>query len=294
MLIFTPDMPMSEDEFRQFRDFVYQHCGLHFTPDAKYLLEKRLAKRLQHHKMSSYKDYYYLLRYGRDKEQELAEVIDALTTNETYFFREEYQLKTLCQEIVPEVCARKQANGKKKLRIWSAGCSSGEEPYTLAMLLLQEPSLRGWDLEIIGTDISHRVLNIARKGVYSAASFRTTEQAHLERFFTPVENDKYRINDEVRDLVNISHLNLFDNQRVALIGKMDVILCRNVIIYFDLAAKKKVVQNFFERLHPEGYLLLGHSESLMNISTSFALRHFLNDMVYQRPAEAPLFTGETL
>jgi len=292
MLIFTPDIPMSEDEFQQFRDFVYQHCGLHFTPDAKYLLEKRLAKRLQHHKMSSYKDYYYLLRYGREKDQELAEVIDALTTNETYFFREEYQLKTLCEEIVPEICVRKEASGKKKLRIWSAGCSSGEEPYTLAMLLLDKPSLRDWDLEVIGTDISHRVLNIARKGVYSAASFRTTEQGYLERFFTPVENDKYRINDEVRDLVNISHLNLFDTQRVALIGKMDVILCRNVIIYFDLAAKKKVVQNFHDRLHPEGYLLLGHSESLMNISTSFALKHFLNDMVYQRPEESALLSGD--
>ncbi|PLY11677.1 MAG: chemotaxis protein CheR [Desulfuromonas sp.] len=294
MLIFTPDIPMSEDEFRQFRDFVYQHCGLHFTEDSKYLLEKRLAKRLQHHKMSNYKDYYYLLRYGRDKEQELAEVIDALTTNETYFFREEYQLKTLCQEVVPDICARKEKTGKKKLRIWSAGCSSGEEPYTLAMLMLQQSALQGWDIEVIGTDISHRVLNIARKGVYSAASFRTTEQAYLDRFFTPFENDKYRINDEVRDLVTISHLNLFDTQRVALIGKMDVILCRNVIIYFDQAAKKRVVQNFYDRLRPEGFLLLGHSESLMNISTSFALRHFLNDMVYQRPADAPLFSGGEL
>jgi len=291
MLIFAPDIPMNEDEFRQFRDFVYQHCGLHFTTDGKYLLEKRLAKRLQHHKLSSYKDYYYLLRYGRDKEQELAEVIDALTTNETYFFREEYQLKTLFDEIIPEICARKEAAGKKKLRIWSAGCSSGEEPYTIAMLLLQKPSLAGWDLEVIGTDISHRVLNIARKGVYSAASFRSTEQFYLERYFTSVEKDKYRINDDVRDLVTISHLNLFENQRVALLGKMDVVLCRNVIIYFDLAAKKKVVQNLYDRLHPEGYLLLGHSESLMNISTSFVLRHFLNDMVYQRPADAPLFGG---
>jgi len=291
MLIFAPDIPMNEDEFRQFRDFVYQHCGLHFTPDAKYLLEKRLAKRLQHHKLSSYKDYYYLLRYGRDKDQELAEVIDALTTNETYFFREEYQLKTLIQEIVPEICARKASAGKRKLRIWSAGCSSGEEPYTLAMLLLQQPSLSGWELEVIGTDISHRVLNIARKGVYSAASFRTTDQSDIDRYFTPVDGDKYRINDQVRDLVTISHLNLFENQRVALLGKMDVILCRNVIIYFDLAAKKRVVQNLFDRLHPEGYLLLGHSESLMNISTSFVLRHFLNDMVYQKPANDLLIPG---
>jgi chemotaxis protein methyltransferase CheR len=293
MLIFAPDIPMNDDEFHQFRDFVYQHCGLHFTPEAKYLLEKRLAKRLQHHKLSSYKDYYYLLRYGRDKEQELAEVIDALTTNETYFFREEYQLETLFQEIIPSICELKNNAGKKKLRIWSAGCSSGEEPYTLAMLLLQRPELRGWDLEVVGTDISHRVLNIARKGVYSAASFRSTEQAYLDRYFSPVENNKFRINDEVRDLVTISHLNLFEDQRVALIGKMDVVLCRNVIIYFDIAAKKRVVQNLFDRLNPGGYLLLGHSESLMNISTSFVLKHFSNDMVYQKPTDAPLFPGGT-
>ena len=291
MLVFAPDIPMADDEFRQLRDFVYQHCGLHFTPESKYLLEKRLAKRLQMHQLKNYRDYYYLLRYGKNKEQELAEVVDTLTTNETYFFREEYQLKTLFEEILPETCARKERLGNRKLRIWSAGCSTGEEPYTLAMLALEQPRLEGWDIEVVGTDISHRVLNIARQGVYGTASFRSTSPYFLGRYFEPDEGGKYRVADAVRDLVTVSHLNLFDTQRVSLLGRMDVVLCRNVIIYFDLAAKKRVVQNLYERLRPEGYLLLGHSESLMNISTSFALRHFQHDMVYQRPAESSLVTG---
>jgi chemotaxis protein methyltransferase CheR len=283
MLFLTPEIPMNDEEFLLIRDFVYQHCGLHFVEESKYLLEKRLGKRLQAHRLKSFKDYYYFLRYSQKKDQELAEVINALTTNETYFFREEYQLKTFINEVVPEIKARKQREGSKKIRIWSAGCSSGEEPYTLAMLLLDRADLAGWDIDIIGTDISQRVLNLARNGLYGQPSFRTTEAAYLQKYFVKTDDGKYRISDQVKNLVTISYLNLFDRSRVALLGHVDAIFCRNVIIYFDLAAKKKVVECLYERLRPEGFLMLGHSESLMNLSTSFALRHFANDMVYQRP-----------
>jgi chemotaxis protein methyltransferase CheR len=288
MLFLAPDIPMSDEEFRLLRDFVYQHCGLHFCENSKYLLQKRLGKRLQHHQIKSFKDYYYLLRYSREKDQELSEVVDTLTINETYFFREDFQLKTFTQEILPEVRAAKENEGHRRLRIWSAGCSTGEEPYTIAMLLLDNPAFEGWDIEIIGTDISQRVLQIARKGLYGEASFRATEKDYRMRFFTESDG-KLRICDEVRNLVTISHLNLFDAPRVALLGTMDAIFCRNVIIYFDLNAKKRVVDTFFQRLKPEGFLLLGHSESLMNISNAFLLRHFTHDMVYQRP---PLAGGE--
>jgi len=281
---------MSGEEFRLLRDFVYQHCGLNFTEDSKYLLEKRLGKRLQHHRLKNFKDYYYLLRYGQQKEQELSEVVDALTTNETYFFREEFQLKTFTQEILPEIRARKSKDGDKRLRIWSAGCSTGEEPYTIAMLLLDMPDFRDWQIDIIGTDISQKVLQAARKGVYGSASFRATDPTYQRRYFVEAEG-KQRIADQVKRLVTISHLNLFDTPRVALLGKMDVIFCRNVIIYFDLVAKKKVVESFHQRLRPEGFLLLGHSESLMNISNSFVLRHYAHDMVYQRPAATSALEG---
>lgn len=284
MLLFAPDIPMSDDEFRLLRDLVYQHCGLNFTEDSKYLLEKRLGKRLQALQIKNFKDYYYYLRYNQLKDQELTEVIDSLTTNETYFFREEFQLKTFTQEIVPEVCDRKAQSGDKRLRIWSAGCSSGEEPYTIAMLLLDMPSLKDWQVEIIGTDISQKVLHTARKGVYGSSSFRNTDASYQRRFFSEIDS-KWKVADQVKGLVTISLLNLFDVSKVALLGKMDIIFCRNVIIYFDLIAKKKVIETFYNRLRPEGFLLLGHSESLINITNAFTLRHFTHDMVYQRPKE---------
>jgi len=291
MLFSTPEIPMNDEEFRLLRDFIYQHCGISFTEDSKFLLERRLGKRLQFHRLDNFKDYYYLLRYNKVKDQELNEVINIVTTNETYFFREDFQLKTFTDEIIPEIKVRKTAAGEeKKLRIWSAGCSTGEEPYTIAMLLLDRPQLiDGWQVEIIGTDISHRVLQIARKGVYGSSSFRNTDADAIRRHFTPYE-DKHRISDSVRKLVTISHLNLFDAPRVSLLGRMDVIFCRNVIIYFDILAKKRVIESFHQRLRPEGFLLLGHSESLMNITSSFALRHFINDMVYQKPASSVGFS----
>jgi len=290
MLFAGPDITMNPEEFRQLRDFVYQHCGLNFTEDSKYLLEKRLGRRLQQHNLKNFKDYYYFLRYNPNKDQELSEVIDQLTTNETYFFREDFQLRTFVEDILPELRRRKEEQGKQSLRIWSAGCSSGEEPYTIAMLLLDQPWLRSWKVEVIGTDISHRVLQMARQGVYGDASFRNTDDRQKSRFFTEQEG-KFRVKDEVRNLVTISHLNLFDSARIALLGKMDVIFCRNVIIYFDQAGKKNVIESFFQRLEPEGFLLLGHSESLMNLSTAFQLRHFQHDMVYQRSAAAGTLAG---
>ncbi len=286
MIFSSPEIKMDAEEFRSLRDFIYQHCGIFFDEESKFLLERRLGKRLQFHRLKNFKDYYYLLRYNKVKDQELNEVINIVTTNETYFYREEFQLKTFTDEILPEIKVRKEASGdEKKLRIWSAGCSTGEEPYTIAMLMQDKPEFADWQVEIIGTDISHRVLQVARKGVYGDTSFRATDDASKQRFFTPDE-DKFRVNDDIRGLVSISHLNLFDAPRVSLLGKMDVIFCRNVIIYFDIAAKKKVIESFYQRLHHEGFLLLGHSESLMNITSSFALRHFANDMVYQKPAKS--------
>lgn len=282
MFVFKPDIKMSEAEFRQIRGFIYDFCGLHFDIESKYMLEKRLNKRLAHLHLNSFKDYYYQLRYSRDSEEELSTVIDLLTTNETYFFREDFQLKTFTDEIIPEIMNKKRGTGDRSLRIWSAGCSSGEEPYTLAMLMLQNPELRRWDVEIIGTDISKEILSRAREGVYGKTSFRSTNDYYLDRYFTEFDG-KFRISDHVKKLVTISHLNLLDRNKISLLGKMDAIFCRNVIIYFDLDAKKKVISCFYEQLQRGGFLLLGHSESLMNISTDFDLRHFTHDMVYQRP-----------
>lgn len=285
MFFSESDVMMSEEEFRLIRDIIYSHCGLFFDSDTKYLLEKRLSRRLQLYQLQNFKDYHYFLKYDRKKDQELSDLMDVLTTNETYFFREAFQLKALTDEILPELKAAKEQKGEKTLRIWSAGCSTGEEPYTIAMLIMEMGGFHGWRVEIVGTDISNRVLQHSRKAVYGKSSFRTTEDRYVRRFFQEQE-DGFRVNDEVRELVTISHLNLFDQNRLALLGKMDVIFCRNVIIYFDQTAKKKVIDIFYRMLHEGGYLLLGHSESLMNISTAFTLRHLKNDMVYQKPCSS--------
>jgi chemotaxis protein methyltransferase CheR len=281
MLYSEPEQQLTEEEFRLIRDLIYNHCGLFFDSDSKYLLDRRLLQRLAHHNLSGFREYYQFLKYDRRKSEELADIMDILTTNETYFFRESFQLKAFTDEILPELKALKHR--ERTLRIWSAGCSTGEEPYTIAMLMLELDCFQGWRIEIVGSDISQRVVQHARKGIYGKSSFRCTEERYLKRFFTEAEGG-YRICDEVRELVTISHMNLFDANRLALLGKMDLIFCRNVIIYFDQDSKKRVIESFYNMLRGGGYLLLGHSESLMNISTAFALRHLKNDMVYQKTA----------
>jgi len=277
---------MSDEEFHLLRDCVYSHCGIFFDNDSKYLLEKRLARRLTALNLTSFRDYYHFLKYNRKKDQELMDIMDILTTNETYFFREAFQLKAFTDEIIPELLHKKISGNNRSLRIWSAGCSTGEEAYTIAMLLHGIMDLRGWKIEIVGTDISQRVLQHARRAVYGKSAFRSTDEKYVRRFFVE-QDDGLKVCDEIRDLVTISHLNLFDTNRMVMLGKMDLIFCRNVIIYFDLAAKKRVVESFFNTLYDGGYLLLGHSESLMNVTTRFTLRHFKNDMIYQKP-EAPV------
>ena len=273
---------MSDDEFLLLRDCIYTHSGIYFDIDSKYIVEKRLSHRLLDLHLTSFYEYYHYLKYNRNKEHELMEIMDVITTNETYFFRESYQLKAFSDEIIPELIIRKLARGDRSLRIWSAGCSTGEEPYTIAMLLSTITELKGWQVEIVGTDISQKVLQQARRGVYGRQSFRATEESDLKRFFVQ-QDDGYKVAGSIREIVTFSHLNLFDSQHLTMFGTFDLIFCRNVIIYFDMAARKRVIESFHAALCDCGFLLLGHSESLMNITTSFTLRHFKNDMVYQKP-----------
>ena len=282
---------MSTDEFFTLRDFIYNHCGLHFEEDQLYLLEKRLCRRLSIHQLPTFTEYAMFLKYDPRADEEIATVVDLLTTNETYFFREGYQLKAFTEEVIPEIARTKK---DKTLRVWSAGCSTGEEPYTIAMLLMDVKTklgLNSWNIEILGSDISHRVLGVARRGVYNPTSFRETEEKYL-RYFDEADGGRRKIKDELKKMVSFMHLNLLDDKRIGLLQPMDVIFCRNVIIYFDTLAKKTVVELFHDRLVPGGYLLLGHSESLMNVTTVFSLKHLKNDMVYQRPAPSGA-VGET-
>lgn len=273
---------LSDDTFRLLRDFIHSFCGIFFDDGSKFLIERRLSRRLEQHQLKSFDEYYHFLRYDRKREEELKVLIDNLTTNETYFFRENPQLRAFSEEILPEL--RETLAGRKVLRIWSAGCSTGEEPYTIAMLLLESGDWwRNWQVEILGSDINQRVLHTARKGVYKKTSHRVTSPEMLAKYFIAEDKGDYRIIDKVKELVSFSSLNLLDPVKANLISNMDVIFCRNVIIYFDKEAKKKVIEGFSNKLREGGYLLLGHSESLINLSNAFVLRTLKNDMVYQKP-----------
>ena len=272
------------DVFRPLRDLIRDYCGMYFDDDSKYLLEHRLSRRVRLHQFKDFRDYTRFLTYDRCREAELVEVIDSLTTNETYFFREGAQLRAFADEIMPELVREKRGGGA--IRIWSAGCSTGEEPYTISMLLMEKGCCPGIEVEIFGTDINQKVLNSARRGVYKRSSFRATDEGLVRKYFKEEPSGSFRISDEVRKPVSFGHMNLFDPYRLGFLKEFDVIFCRNVIIYFDHESRKKLVDSFHGKLAHGGYLLLGHAESLLNISTAFNLVHLKNDMVYQKPPRA--------
>jgi chemotaxis protein methyltransferase CheR len=280
MSLQRPDaaLAFTDAEFRMFRELLRSHCGLHFAEDLRYLLEKRVARRAEALGLNSFTSYHYLLRRGTDGDEELARLIDDVTTNETYFMRERDQLRALVEEILPEF--RKEGAGP--VNVWSAGCSSGEEPYSVVMLALEAGLTPGRDLRVYASDISRSMLHRARQGEYRESSFRSTEDYLKAKYFVEKEG-VHRISDDVKRHVCFAHLNLLDPARQGLLGTMHVVLCRNVIIYFDLETKRQVIQAFDAKLRPGGYLLLGHSESLINLSTAFELRHLRHDMVYRKP-----------
>jgi len=278
--------PLSEDVFRLIRDIIKDYCGLYFDDSSRYLIEKRLSRRVKNHHLNDFRDYYRFIRYDKNTEQELSAIMDILTVNETYFFREQNQLKAFSEEILEELKGINKP--RRTLRIWSAGCSTGEEPYTISMLINEKGNFNGWDIEICGSDINQRVLQTARKGIYKKNSFRTTEPYYIKKYFTE-DDGAFQINDDVKKHVNFSYLNLLDPFKTRFLGNMDVIFCRNVLIYFDNASRRRVIENFYNRLVDGGYLLLGHAESLINISTAFNLKHLKNDMVYQKPHPKDIF-----
>jgi chemotaxis protein methyltransferase CheR len=269
---------LGEAQYRMLCEHVRRHCGLDFGEESRYLVEKRVARRVEQLGSSSVAAYLYELRRGEKGREELVSLIDELTTNETFFFREVRQLRALIHEILPE---RRLQGVDRPVHVWSAGCSSGEEPYTIVMMALEAGLVPGRDLRVYASDIAPSVLTRARRGVYRPASFRETPDAMREKYF--VEQDGlYRIGDDVKKHVDFIHLNLMDPARFDLLGQLDVILCRNVIIYFDQETKQRVIGSFHERLHSGGYLLLGHSESLVTLSTAFELAHLREDLVYRR------------
>lgn len=273
---------MTDAEYRMFSMLLRGHCGLHFGPESRFLLEKRVERRLRALELPTFAAYHYQLRSAAPGGGELALLIDELTTNETYFFREYNQLRSLVGEILPELQLRRREADGAPVTIWSAGCSSGEEPYSIVMMGQEAGFVPGVDFRVYGSDISRRMLRKARQGLYREASFRETAPALRDKYFSE-KDGLWKISDRVKEHVELMHLNLMDRSKIALLGLMDVILCRNVIIYFDTDAKRQLIETFYEKLKSGGHLLLGHSESLINLSSSFELRHLQSELVYRRP-----------
>lgn len=276
------------DEYRLLRDLVNERLGVWFGPESRSSLERRLRERLNVRGLSSFGDYFQLLKYGPLAAEEWDEAAELLTTHETYFFREDYQLRAFRDELLPMLAAKP----RRRLQIWSAGCSTGEEVYTIAILLLESglfdsrPGAPPWEVRVHGSDLSKKCIAAARRGIYGPSSFRVTPEETRSRWFTPAGCDAsagYGVAPAVRSLCHFAQMNLLDEERTQLVGRCDVIFCRNVVLYFDAAARRRVIETFYDRLVPGGILLLGHAESLLNVSTAFELLHLKEDLVYRKP-----------
>lgn len=274
---------MSDDMFRQLREFIYQQTGIYFLDNKKYLLEGRLAKRVQILNLQNFEAYYQLVKFGLGRHEEMKHLYDAVTINETFFFRNEAQFDAFERTLVPQVIAGRRTEIQRPLRIWSAASSSGEEAHTLAMIYLEKlKPLHPWlTIEIIGTDISPGVLEIAKQGIYREYSVRNMPPEYLEKYFQ-TDGTRYHLDDKVRNLVRFEHLNLFDRQRMRLKSRFDVIFCANVLIYFDAKSKIQVVSDLYDALNPGGFLFIGYAESLHGISSAFKLINLPKTVAYKK------------
>jgi chemotaxis protein methyltransferase CheR len=268
-------------ELIQLRELIYQTTGI-FQPNLKlHLLADACSSRMQALDLPTLGRYYEFLTAPTSGHAELSALLNRITVGETCFFRNQPQLDALCNVVLPRIVRARQPMPKRHLRIWSAGCSTGEEPYTLSLLLLEELTgrLQGWTFEIFATDINENSIAHAVQGVYGCQTTQNLSSDFRDRYFTTNE-DRLQINGDLKACVQFSRLNLLDEASVAQLKDLDLILCCNVLIYFGGTSKRRVVQHFYENLLPHGYLFLGHSESLYGVSKDFQLVHLPSAIAY--------------
>lgn len=281
------DVDLSEEEFRLLRDLIHERFGLYFEDNQRASLRSRLAGRLASLDLMNFEDYYRYLRFGPQRTEELERMVSHLTNNETYFYRESPQLQVFAEHVLRSIKERKVAGaGQRTLRILSAGCSTGEEAHTLAMLVYDSGQFFwNWDVQVIGLDVDPQALEKARRGLYFHNSFRSLSPAQLDRHFVR-QGAGASVKDAVRRMVTLRHGNLVEPASFDGLAPLDVIFCRNVLIYFSDAMILKVARTFHDLLAPGGYLFLGHAESLSRITDLFTAVRFQGAMVYQKPLGA--------
>jgi len=274
---------MRLEDFIKLRDYVYRKSGVWFDEKKLYYVEKRVEARMRATGHDDFRTYFAWMRFDTSG-REFQELMNALTVNETYFFREYHQLKCFAEEVVPEILAGQNGSAPRRIRVWSAGCSTGEEAYTLA-IILQEMTAGLLDgpvhWEVHATDINTEVLERAREGTYGPRAVREVPEEYLNKYFHR-SGDDFEVVPELRRQVRFYHLNLLDRDGMRSMRDFDAIFCRNVLIYFDDASRREAALYFYDALRPGGFIFLGHSESMSRITSIFKLRRFRDAIIYQK------------
>ncbi|HXZ81621.1 MAG TPA: protein-glutamate O-methyltransferase CheR [Terriglobales bacterium] len=292
----TASIQLTEPELKLLQTLVYQECGMYFDERRAHFLQDRLQRRLRACRLDSFYSYYRLLT-SRDGKAELAALLEILTVNETSFFRNKPQLELFQKVVLEEILHRKQERRDWTLRVWSAGCSTGQEPYTLAMqvadalayyylrnpLPFDMPTPKPlipppWRVEIVASDISYAALRTAQQAVYSEVQMEPVDYMFRLRYFDKL-GEQYSVKRAVRDVVHFDFHNL---KTEYLPQNNDVIFCRNVMIYFDEAEQKRLIEKFYRCLNRDGYLFVGHAESLFGLTERFRMLHQNNGTAYQK------------
>lgn len=279
----TTMVSMSDKQFADLRKIIYDRSGIHFPDTKKYVLESRLGHRLGELEMETYDDYLAFLTMGPYQMDEFQEMFNRITINETSFFRNEPQLDVFEKTVLPELLEKRK--GVKRLRLWSAACSTGEEPYTLAIQVHRTLGVRlaDWRIEILGTDISEKVLDQAQTGKYTDYAVRSTPAVVKQRYFRQ-DGPYWNLDETVRSMVHFELHNLKDRSGSKRFGTFDVIFCRNVMIYFDDAMKAQVLTTFADQLASDGSLFIGHSETIRPGTAPFTALPISHAFCYRKPA----------
>ncbi len=274
------EIQITDSDFEKFREYFYRKTGIYFGDSKRYFVDKRLIERIKATGHKNFRSYFTFLRFDRSG-KEFQELVNLMTVNETYFFREEYQFKCMVEEVLPEILEIKDEN---LIRIWSVPCSTGEEPYSIAIYLLEYwPQIDEVDVEIVASDIDTNALKKAKEGIYGKRSVKNVPKSILRKYFVPLPDGNYQIIDEIREAVEFKRLNVCNIVETKKMRNFDIIFCRNLLIYFDDAARKKVATSFYDSLNPGGFVFLGHSESMSRICSLFKVRKFKHCIAYQKP-----------
>lgn len=274
---------MNMNEFEVLTGFIYRKTGIRLESPKLYFLNTRINKRIAATGAESVADYIRILRFADPNGVEFQNLVNLLTVNETYFFRDFPQLQAFAEQSLTEVVERKRAAKERKLKIWSAPCSSGEEPYTLAIILhAMIDDIKDWNVEIIASDIDQNILSKARDGVYDSRRLRDVPPEYLQEFFKKLPDGMFKVNQNIKNMVKFEHVNLSETNDIRNKMGFDFIFCRNLLIYFDDESRKKLVDQFYIALNKDGYIFLGASESMSRISTAFRVKRKGGYFVYYK------------